>query len=162
MDLDYKERYREYQLHMHQAEGLSSGEFTFTNQVIAVYKRTWFRITSLDGDSTIDVYENLNHLLTMIFLDVLEKHGIKNPEYTHEKKLTGALDLQGRYKFKLIPPEGDWSNAAFLALDCAGKALLEPNLPLPPEAGRCENPRLKAFGVTLNCYEDVDSLSNLQ
>ena len=145
--------------------GLSSGEFTFTNPESSQYiSGLLFALPLLDGDSTIDVYGKFESSdYAMITLDVLEKYGVKI-EYTHDET-HWSFKIRGnqRYKYKLIPPEGDWSNAAFLlALGALGKAPLRvQNLPLPSKQGDARIlDLLKAFGVTLNCYEDiVDSLS---
>ena len=140
--------------------GLSSGEFTFTNPESSQYiSGLLFALPILDGDSTIDVYGKFeSSAYAMITLDVLEKHGIKI-EYTHEKshwsfKICGNQ----RYRFKLIPPEGDWSNAAFLlALGALGKTPLRiQNLPLPSKQGDARIlDLLEGFGITVNRYADI-------
>ena len=145
--------------------GLSPGEFTFTNPKSSQFiSGLLFALPILDGDSTIDVYGKFESSdYVMITLDVLEKYGVKI-EYTHDET-HWSFKIRGNqsYKFKLIPPEGDWSNAAFLlALGALGKAPLRvQNLPIPSKQGDAKIiDLLKAFGVTLNCYEDiVDSLS---
>lgn len=145
--------------------GLSSGEFIFTNPESSQFiSGLLFALPILDGDSTIDVYGKFESSdYVMITLDVLEKYGVKI-EYTHDET-HWSFKIRGnqRYKYKLIPPEGDWSNAAFLlALGALGKAPLRvQNLPIPSKQGDAKIlDLLKAFGVTLNCYEDiVDSLS---
>ena len=140
--------------------GLSSGEFTFTNPESSQYiSGLLFALPLLDGDSTIDVYGKFeSSAYVMITLDVLEKHGIKI-EYTHEKshwsfKICGNQ----RYKFKLMPPEGDWSNAAFLlVLGALGKAPLRiQNLPIPSKQGDAKIlDLLEGFGITVNRYADI-------
>lgn len=140
--------------------GLSSGEFTFTNPESSQYiSGLLFALPILDGDSTIDVYGKFeSSAYAMITLDVLEKHGIKI-EYTHEKshwsfKICGNQ----RYRFKLMPPEGDWSNAAFLlALGALGKAPLRiQNLPILSKQGDAKIlDLLEGFGITVNRYADI-------
>lgn len=140
--------------------GLSSGEFTFTNPESSQYiSGLLFALPILDGDSTIDVYGKFeSSAYAMITLDVLEKHGIKI-EYTHEKshwsfKICGNQ----RYRFKLMPPEGDWSNAAFLlALGALGKAPLRiQNLSILSKQGDAKIlDLLEGFGITVNRYADI-------
>ena len=122
-------------------------------------RRLLFALPILDGDSTIDVYGKFESSdYVMITLDVLEKYGVKI-EYTHDET-HWSFKIRGnqRYKFKLIPPEGDWSNAAFLlALGALGKAPLRvQNLPIPSKQGDAKIlDLLEGFGITVNRYADI-------
>ena len=144
---------------------ITPGEYNFANPESSQYiTGLLFALPLLNGDSVIRILNNLeSSAYVMMTLDVLGKYGIK-VDYAHTNK-EWVFNVPGnqKYIYSASTPEGDWSNAAFLlALGALGKAPLRvQNLPIPSKQGDAKIlDLLKAFGVTLNCYEDiVDSLS---